>query len=215
MLILKIFVSVIAIILLVYIFFNYLKKGDKKVNHEYSARELETIENLAEYETERREYISFRLLGGKVPKVWEFELTPRITIIGRGTEKFQNEKSIQGDRAFSREHLSFYKDRDGVVHFTAIKGERNPVYILEKDYGEVAIARTEKGSFYLEPDRAHVILMGNTKMEVFYRGSSVIASSDRRSNHKKAADGTRVYEIPGHDRGKNKRSGTRVFHGIS
>lgn len=211
MLMLKIFITVIAIIVLAFIFLNYLKKDgeNEKKNCRDSERDMETIENLAE-QTEKKKYISFRLIGVKMPRIWEFELTPKVTIIGRGTEKFKNDKSIREDRAFSREHLAFFRDKDGVVHFMAIKGERNPVYVFEKDCGGEVRTKIENGNFYLEPNKAHRIRMGNTEMEVFYKGVPV--SKFERNNHK---NGTQVYETPGCRARTNKRPGTRIFRGVS
>lgn len=174
MTIIKAFICILAIVTIGYLLIKHEKNQDimPKQSREIPGTIAPNVENV------KKDYISFCLMSGANPKVWEFELTDKLTIIGRSIDSFKDEMSIQKDLTFSREHLGVVKDKNGIVRFTALKGQENPIIVLDK----ANKSRVEAGHFVLNPG-THTIRMGNTVFEIFFRGESipeVISNSETR-----------------------------------
>jgi len=166
MTIIKAFLCVLAIVAIGYLLVKNEKRGTN--SEMFNATGFETIERPIMNE---EEYISFRLMlddTDKISKIWEFPITDKLTIIGRETENFKTDRNIQNDRTFSREHMGFYRDKSGTVCFTAIKGVKNPVYVGTNNNQMLP----KVGNFVLPPG-THIIKMGETVFEVYFRDESV------------------------------------------
>lgn len=186
MIILKTFVCVVILITSIYFLVTNIKIPRRAKG--MASESIPTSINDLDYE--EGEYISFRLLSGGTPKVWDFELSNKLVIIGRSTDAFKGARAIEGDRTFSREHLGIYQDKRGRVHFNPIKGDANPVFVSTNG----GPYREETGSFILEPGN-YKFKMGSTEFEVFFNSSYEKASPGNIKTVIKSK--TRICNVPG------------------
>jgi len=171
MTIIKAFLCVFAIVTIIFL----LIKGEKDKKTEARTTYM-TSENVGTIEKDminerKKDYISFHLVSDTVSKVWEFELRNNLTIIGRAIENFHSVPSIQNDLHFSRQHLAFHRDKNGVVNFMALQGDKNPVFILNGNR-----VKAETGHFTLSPG-THTLRMGETIFEVHFKGEQAEATN--------------------------------------
>ncbi|MDO4485541.1 MAG: hypothetical protein Q4C46_02990 [Bacillota bacterium] len=192
MTILKIFACVMILLTSIYLLATNLKLTRRSPNESSGILSTFTCDEDDEYD----DYISFRLLSGNQPKVWEFKMSDKLLIIGRNSEKFKGEKSIQDDRTFSREHLGVYRDKRGRVHFNAIKGDINPVFVSTNG----SSFKEETGSFILEPG-THRLRMGHSVFEIFFGNSYEMPPSERIKKERNT-----------HSQFKNAGSGTIIIN---
>lgn len=163
MIILKTFVCVVILITSIYFLVTNIKIPTRRARANVMPPEsIET--SIDDSNHEEDEYISFRLLSGGQSKVWDFKLSNKLVIIGRSTDVFKGDIEIGRDRTFSREHLGIYKDKSGRVHFNAIKGDVNPVFVSTSG----GPYKEETGSFVLEPG-TYKFKMGSSEFEVYFR----------------------------------------------
>lgn len=188
MIILKIFACVVVLITSIYFLVTNIKIPRRAKAKGMASESIPTSINDLDYE--EGEYISFRLLSGDQPRVWDFKLSNKLVIIGRSSDAFKGAREIEGDRTFSREHLGIYQDKRGRVHFNAIKGDANPVFVSTRG----GSYKEETGSFVLEPGN-YKFKMGSTEFEVFFRLASEKTSSEDIKTVIKAK--TRVCNVPG------------------
>lgn len=160
MTIVKIFLIVIIIVATIYLIVTHERRKSKGKASSIGKTIEIPIENVEPVEP----YILFRLNEPTNPNIWEFPLDNKMRIIGRATDEFEGNDSIQSDRTMSREHLGFWMKKGGSVEFITIKGSKNPVYIKSNNKWI-----SETGRFRLEKNKTNVIRIGRTEFEVYFQ----------------------------------------------
>jgi uncharacterized protein YpmB len=175
MIIVKIFLIIIVVVTTIYLIVTYERDKSKE--------RASPIEKTVEIPLGNVEpvdpYIVFRLNEPTNSSIWEFPLSHKMKIIGRATDEFEGNDSIQ------RDHLGFWINKDGTAEFITIKGSKNPIYVKSNNKW---ISETNR--FRLEKNKTNVIRIGRTEFEVYFQEKP---PSGLKSNEKR----TRIWEHTG------------------